>query len=443
MSIATEIERLQGAKAALRASLEGKGVSVPEVETLDAYGGYVEQIESGGYERPADWLALPELEASDNMFVGLLAVYDQGPEYVALSARGNYIVDWGDGTTDMYTSDETAQHAYDYHSPSLVGTECSRGYRQVIVRVWAQAGQAFTGINLQQRPSIYSSGYSAAGWLDIAVAGPSLTYMGIGGTVYRLAMLEQAKIHSHALGALDYLFRDCFKLQSVPVLYLSSATSMNGLFYNCHSIAELPPLDAAPVTAMIGMFSNCYSLLEGPAMNTSAVTSFGNVFSSCYSLRRIPLYDTSAVTNMSYAFLSCQNLEELPPLDLSSVTSFIQPFDQCLALRTLPPLATPTTNIYRTFYRCESLRAIEMLDASQITAANSPFNGCYSLRRMLLHGMRESFSTNNSDLSADALNELYESLGSTSGETVNVAYNVGAPDSDSSIATSKGWTVVW
>jgi len=443
MSVATEIERLQGAKIALRASLEGKGVSMPEAETLDAYGGYVEQIETGGYQRPADWLPLPELEASDNKFVGLLAVYDQGPEYVALSARGNYIVFWGDGTDDMYASDATAEHVYDYNSPALVGTECSRGYRQVIVRVWTQTGHAFTGINLQRRPSIYSDGKTAAGWLDIAVAGPSLTSMAIGGTGYRLAMLEQAKIHSHAVGVLDNLFRGCIKLQSVPVLDLSSATSMNYLFYECHSIAKVPPLEAQPMSSMNAMFFRCYCLMEGPVMDTSALTSFSSMFYMCYSLRRIPFYDTSAVTSMSYTFLSCYNLEDLPPLDFSSVTSFTQPFNDCWALRTLPPMATPTTSIYRTFYNCNSLRAIEMLNASHITGTNYAFNGCYSLRRLLLHGMRESFSSTNSDLSADALNELYESLGSTSGETVNVSNNVGAPDSDPSIATNKGWTVSW
>ena len=48
MSISTEITRLQQAKADLRTAIQAKGVSVPAGATLDAYGGYVAAIPSGG-----------------------------------------------------------------------------------------------------------------------------------------------------------------------------------------------------------------------------------------------------------------------------------------------------------------------------------------------------------------------------------------------------------
>ena len=48
MSIATEIQRLQTAKADLKTAIEAKGVSVPSSATIDTYDDYVSQISGGG-----------------------------------------------------------------------------------------------------------------------------------------------------------------------------------------------------------------------------------------------------------------------------------------------------------------------------------------------------------------------------------------------------------
>lgn len=48
MSVATEIQRLQTAKADLKTAIEGKGITVPSSTTLDGYATLVGQISSGG-----------------------------------------------------------------------------------------------------------------------------------------------------------------------------------------------------------------------------------------------------------------------------------------------------------------------------------------------------------------------------------------------------------
>ena len=50
MSIATQIQRLQSAKAALATSIENKGVTVPSSTKLDGYAALVDQIQQGGGE---------------------------------------------------------------------------------------------------------------------------------------------------------------------------------------------------------------------------------------------------------------------------------------------------------------------------------------------------------------------------------------------------------
>ena len=44
MSIASEITRLQNAKASLKTSIENKGVTVPSATTLDGYASLVDSI---------------------------------------------------------------------------------------------------------------------------------------------------------------------------------------------------------------------------------------------------------------------------------------------------------------------------------------------------------------------------------------------------------------
>ncbi len=47
MTIASEITRLQGAKADIKTAIENKGVTVSSADTIDQYAGYIDQIETG------------------------------------------------------------------------------------------------------------------------------------------------------------------------------------------------------------------------------------------------------------------------------------------------------------------------------------------------------------------------------------------------------------
>lgn len=48
MSIQTELTRITNAKAAIKAAIEGKGVTVPEATLLDGMAALIESIEAGG-----------------------------------------------------------------------------------------------------------------------------------------------------------------------------------------------------------------------------------------------------------------------------------------------------------------------------------------------------------------------------------------------------------
>ena len=48
MSIQTELTRIKNAKAAIKAAIEGKGVTVPDATLLDGMAALIESIEAGG-----------------------------------------------------------------------------------------------------------------------------------------------------------------------------------------------------------------------------------------------------------------------------------------------------------------------------------------------------------------------------------------------------------
>lgn len=64
MSIASEITRLQTAKADLKTAIEGKGVTVPSSAKLDAYPALVESIQQGGGGNDDNWYLVSDTEST-------------------------------------------------------------------------------------------------------------------------------------------------------------------------------------------------------------------------------------------------------------------------------------------------------------------------------------------------------------------------------------------
>jgi hypothetical protein len=137
-------------------------------------------IEAGEWRRPVDWLPMPAVEPTDEIFVGLIAVFDSDANYVELSAAGDYTVDWGDGTVEDFDADDVALHQYSYADTDLTDTSATLGYKQALVTVTPQAGQSWTKLSLQEG-AVPGNLYDApVNWLDIVLSGPDLTTITIG-----------------------------------------------------------------------------------------------------------------------------------------------------------------------------------------------------------------------------------------------------------------------
>lgn len=409
-----------------------------EVETISS-GNALEPVDP--WVRPADWLSLPALTTSDEKFVGLFAVFQGGSNYVALRVSGAYTVDWGDGTSpENVASATTAEHEYDYSTISS-DTQCSRGYRQVVITITMQSGQSFTSLDLQRRHSALS-GTRGVGWLDIAFAGASLSTFtsGLSGNAV-MSLLERVVSPINVITNFTYMFYNYLTLQSVD-LHTSSGTNFSDMFYACSALRSANLSDTSSGTSFGNMFYACRSLQSIPPFDLSSGTSFGTMFHGCFSLQSIPPLDLSSGTSFGSMFLDCFSLQSVPPLDLSSGTNLTSMFQGCRSLHSVGALDTSgATNFAYMFNGCPALQSLPALDFSNGTEFFYVVQDDPSLSRSEATGCKVNISYSNCKLSAAALNEIFTNLATVSSKTITITGNPGASTCDKTIAENKGWTV--
>jgi len=378
--------------------------------------------------RPADWPTLPTLVDGDQKFVGLHAVYQEGGNFVALSAAGNYTIDWGDGVVENFGADVISYHEYDFTNVNLSAVT-SKGYKCAVVTLTMQSGQTFSSLKLHQKHNKPNLQTYASGFLDIAIAGQSLSVLtigvqtaGISTQIINFRNLEKVNIigTNANLTNMSYMFSYCNSLQEVSSFDTSAVTNMSYMFNNCYSLQKVSLFDTSAVTIMSDMFNGCNSLQEVPSFNTSAVSTMSYMFYNCYSLQEVPLFNTSAVTIMSYMFNNCYSLQEVPLFNTSAVTNMTSMFNNCYSLQEVPLFNTSAvTNMTSMFSYCNSLQKVSLFNTSAVTNMTSMFYGCYSLQEVPLFNTSAVTNMNSMFSSCNSLQKV--SLFNTSAVT-NMSY---------------------
>ena len=416
-------------------------------------------VQPAQWVRPSDWLALTIPGAAEQKFVGLIAVFDQASNYVALRCQvstGTYTVDWGDGTAPQtYTTNTTAEYNYTYSNLSS-STDCSRGYRQAIVTVTpTTAGATFSEVGLNYRHSARSSTSTVVTWLDVAVSAPNATTLRLGGVnsagtqTCLLTFLEQATIVSHNTTTMANMFNGCRELQSVPLFNTAAVTTMTSMFNDCTSLQSVPLFNTAAVTAMNSMFNTCSSLQSVPLFNTAAVTTMASMFSSCSSLRTIPELTLSAISSVNNNNMTLSGSVTLGKAKLTGMR-WTQSFNGCnmsaaelnemyTALDKLNPNVTNVTGNGTTVtYTVDDITAFVAGRTVTITGV-SPV--AYNLTNATVATVN---TTNGTFTVTNAATGTYVSGGVAAiqnNRTITVTGNPGTATDDETIATNKGWTV--
>lgn len=398
------------------------------------------------YVRPTDWLPLPDISAGEQVFVGLHAVRSNN-EFVAITCAGAYYVDWGDGSAlEAVGTGVKAVHAYDIDViDPFSRTLTSRGYKQVIIKVFPQGTANLTSININVKHTQANLAAHTTGWLDIAIQASLLSTLTIGAsspTVYN-TMLEQFEfIGVNALTTMSAQFQNCTGLKSVVGMYTGAATTFANMFNTCTQLLTIPVLNTTAGTIFTGMFKNCYELNSIPLIDTAAGTNLVDMFSSCTSLRSVPLLVTSAATTLATMFNGCTQLVEVPLFNTVLCQTFTSMFAGCTSLRTVPLFNTAAGVTFTSMFSgCSNLLSVPALVMTNATTLTTMFSGCTSLSSAPLSGTPVDISYANCMLSATAILAIFAGLKDpVVSKTIVISGNYGTGVA-TTVATDKGWTV--
>ena len=349
--------------------------------------------------RPADWPGLPWIPDAEQALVGLVAIHDTDQEKITVFCAGNYTVDWGDGTAPVNASAYTFnQHQYDYAAIATPVT--SRGYKTAIVKIYPQAGQNLTVLQLPHKPTGMGPSAFTAPWLDVQVNAAYCTQLFIGSTsgggTATLGLLESCNIRAHSLTSITHMLMDCISLRKLHWFDTTNVTNITNFLYRCYAIDDLPVLNFQNVTTAPAAIQECYSLSNIPAFNMPKATSALQILNGAQSLTSVPDIHFEVLDSAFYMFNGCFSLHTIGALDFSNVT-----------------------NMTNTFTNCRSLSKCDIF------------------------GVKVTHSYDNCCFTAAGLNNIFTNLASgVTGKTITVTGNPGAATCDTSIATAKGWTVV-
>lgn len=263
-------------------------------------------------------------------------------------------------------------------------------YKIATITITPQVGQNLTDVNffVKHNQTNLQDGYST-GWLDLAIAGASITTLTIGSSLATVRHFNLERVRLNQLGNITSfinLFRNLRTLRSVSISdTITTVTSTNGMFVTCFSLTSVPLFDTSSVTDMTFMFNSCLSLKTVSPFNTASVINMGGMFANCSSLEAVPLLNTSSVTSMSSMFTSCVKLPSVPLFNTSLVTNMSSMFSGCFSLVSVPlfntPLVTTTSSM---FNNCYSLVSVPLFNTASVTQMNLMFNGCVSLESVPL-----------------------------------------------------------
>ena len=336
MSIASEITRLQNAKAALKSSIEAKGVTVDPSATLDSYSELVDSIPTGGGEYEP--ICFTSLEDGNTFRLNReIAISVDGKQTWQTLAANTSSPAINTGEKIYFKATENA---------SPFGGTTSDYYKFSTAKTCNVSGHPYS---LYAKGSFYFFALLFSGTKIVDASGLTLEELISNQCYYQM-------------------FQGCTSLKTAPEL--PSTILAN----NCYA----------------SMFSGCTSLVTAPNLpaTTLANSCYYQMFQGCTSLKTAPnLPATTLATNCCREMFSgCSSLTTAPELPATTLVPqcYQEMFNECTSLVTAPNL--PATTLadhcyYEMFQRCTSLSTAPNLPATKLadSCCYSMFEGCTSL----------------------------------------------------------------
>ena len=451
------------------------------------------QASSNDWTRPTDWLSLPSMVEGDSKIAGLVTVYPgntgstgitASSNFVAFTVYGDYVVDWGDGTTASYSSGVTASKQYLWEGASA-STVTSYGFRQRVFQITPQGAVSVPGPSplegvtagltranfVAYYPGVTLHANYSSPILDLKISGASLAiinppkgivqfeYVGGSGITGGVDMFTNCVSLRRVIGTswtkkcTDFtnMFGFCSSLQTVPLFNTIAGTTFMSMFWRCTSLQTVPLFNTIAAKNFQSMFTGCTSLQTVSLFNTIAATNFQNMFNGCTSLQTVPLFNTIAGKDFSYMFNGCISLHTVPLFNTIAGTDFAGMFGNCSLLQTVPLFNTIVGNQFPYMLSgCKSLHTVPLFNTTAATNLQFMFNGCNNLKSAALAQPSTDLVYTNCALSAAELNRIFANLKLVGAPTngvylahITITGNWGANECDINIAYNKNWQVLF
>ena len=290
------------------------------------------------------------------------------------STEDNYVIDWGDGSTEQASGTGSKTYSHTYTDNSLFQVEVSNhtgitsciGSTSCLIAYWSIGNSAVKDITF--------SGYS------------KLKYFG--------NVFKNDSDRTNANSLLSY----CSSLTSVdltPLAGWTNVTDASYMFYNCSGLTSVDLTSLAGwtnVTKADNLLSYCSGLTSvdlTPLAGWTNVTKASNLLYRCSSLTSVdltPLAGWTNVTDASYMFYNCSSLTSVDLTSLAgwtNVTKADNLLSYCSGLTSvdLTPLAgwTNVTDAGYMFYNCSGLTSVDLTSLAgwtNVTNASYMFYNC-------------------------------------------------------------------
>jgi len=264
----------------------------------------------------------------------------------------NFVVDWGDGSSDTITS----------------------AYQAELEHPYASSGTYIVTITGQCESIKFPSGSNP----------------------------EIRKILSWGRTGFRYLraaFADCYLMtinEATDTPDFSNCTTIQQMFFECRAIttgAENWDF-SGKLTSLSLLFDHCdYFNSDCSGWNTTGITDMYGLFNYCQRFNNdISGWDTSAVTNMGnmFFFNAQMNHISLASLDTSACTNFVRMLAYCTALNvdiggwTIPTLAGPV-NMTQMFNSSDNFnKSVDAWDVSAVTNMSEMFQDAFDFNQDFL-----------------------------------------------------------
>lgn len=368
-----------------------------------------------GWQRPSEWLDMPSISATDKVLYGLVFVYENGENLITFQAELDRVrIDWGDGSPTENTIGTASSHNYDYSAITQTPiTYNGQNVKQCIMSLTIISTSSIN-MNFTASAGINSIGNNAI--VDILCC--------FNARSVRLSISNQLQN-----------YRRMDDLRIFKCLDLGTDTSF---FWNNYSWQNLKlEIFDIPTNGLQTHRANAYTFQD-----TIINQSIEDIITFGYSFNRAVLNGGvgNIINARSYDYASatlvtCNNISILQS----------DCFTNC-KVNILGSITATTTSFRRLFQGCTTKRLVFASLPPQPTNMASN-GGCFAnmpnLEEMIVPGLQNGFTIENSNMGADALNAMFTSLGTANGaQTITITGNPGAATCDTTIATGKGFTIV-